>query len=300
MSDPGRPPRSQDIPRISHLWLPPWGHCDNEGRESLGIGHVAPGAWVWLSMALALPSLGLTCSLSVVGGGDQMDGPRGHSKAGTPTSEVPSPALLPSVPTAAVAPATRPPGCPGHPRRRNPRTAWAWEGGREVKLMAPDPHPQIPPKHTLLCWVSCGCDRALCSESRRCYFPAGGLGQAPQPPKPHLICADTHIPEPGSGREDTEIGPPHSSSSPPGPATQSPPTRAPMGEGGETHLGKLGDAPGSVGGRAAVRGPPAPRPGLLHGAQGAQLRAPRERRLQRARQRVGSQAVEPRALIGCQ
>lgn len=177
---------------------------------------------------------------------------------------------------------------------------WGWEGGREVKLMAPDPHPQIPPKHTLLCWVSCGCDRALCSESRRCYFPAGGLGQAPQPPKPHLICADTHIPEPGSGREDTEIGPPHSSSSAPGPATQSPPTRAPMGEGGETHLGKLGDAPGSVRGRAAVRGPPAPRPGLLHGAQGAQLRAPRERRLQRAKERLGSQAVEPRALIGCQ
>lgn len=44
---------------------------------------------------------------------------------------------------------------------------WGWEGGREVKLMAPEPHPQIPPpphKRTLLCWVSCG--RALYSESR--------------------------------------------------------------------------------------------------------------------------------------
>lgn len=158
-------------------------------------------------------------------------------------------------------------------------------GGREAgksssRLLTPTP------KHTLLCWVSCG--RALYSESRLCYFPAGGLGQATQPPRPHLIYANTHIPEPGSGREDTEIGPSHSSSPPPGPATQSPPTGAPMGEGGETHLGELGDAPGSVRGRAAVRGPPAPCPSLLHGPQGAQLQASRERRLQRARQRAGS------------
>ena len=52
--------------------------------------------------------------------------------------------------------------------------------------------------------------------------------------------------------------------------------------GGPTHLGKLGDAPGPVRGRAAVGGSPAPRPGLLHGPQGARLQGPQERRLQRA------------------
>lgn len=72
----------------------------------------------------------------------------------------------------------------------------------------------------------------------------------------------------------------HGSCPPPGPATQSRPSE-PTSWGGPTHLGQLGDAPGPVRGRAAVGGSPAPRPGLLHGPQGARLQGPQERRLQR-------------------
>lgn len=41
---------------------------------------------------------------------------------------LPSSPALPSVPTAAAAPATRSPGCPGHPRGKSPHTAWGWVG----------------------------------------------------------------------------------------------------------------------------------------------------------------------------
>lgn len=109
-------------------------------------------------------------------------------------------------------------------------------------------------------------------------FPAGGPGQATKPP-PHL-CPHTH--SSAWARE----GRHRNRSSPqllPSPRTCHPVAtyQSTPPEGSPTHLGKLGDAPGPVSGRAAVGGPPAPGPSLLHGPQDAQLQAPRERRLQR-------------------
>lgn len=226
-------------------------------------------------MALVLPSLGLTCFSLWLGWG-----PDGWSQWPFQGQDPHQRSALPSSPTFSAHSCC----CTSHTPSWVSRSSTEKEptyclgvggGGREAGkssswLLNPIPKSPPPPQaHTALLgklWQS------TVLRVQTCYFPAGGLGQATQPLRPHLICANAHMPEPGSGREDTEIGPPHSSSPPPGPATQSPPTRAPRGEGGETHLGKLGDAPGSVRGRPAVRGPPAPCPSLLHGPQGAQLR----------------------------
>lgn len=136
--------------------------------------------------------------------------------------------------------------------------------GAGVGESGPWPHPRSPrdPPHT------------HCAVGEAGGWQRASPGARLHPPRPQgLIRA--HTLQSWAGSSPGPMAPPHPQGRP-RPTSQFPQGAHP------THLGKLGDAPGPLRGRAAVGGPPAPGPCLLHGPQGGWLPAWMERRLQRA------------------
>lgn len=134
------------ISHVSHLWFPPTAPT-HRAQGTTAQGKSPRACRMWPPEAGWGPPFRMALVLSLPGphllhlydwGAGWIRRSQGPFVPSLPSQGY-DPSSLPSVPTAAAAPATRSPGCLDRPRRRSPRTAWesAGGGGRRGRRVRP-------------------------------------------------------------------------------------------------------------------------------------------------------------------